>query len=601
MSAQPKLDYWQESKQLAHSFGLTLPSLREHQQAAYLGIRNAVGNQVKRSVLMAPCSFGKTVLAAYIACQSVMRDKRVLFCVDNLELVAQTIETFERCGLTVGVIQGNHPQYNPSARVQIATIQTIDKRIAKHPEQWGATPFHTIFIDETHQWHKGIDALAATYPDAVFVGLSGTPWRRGLGEFYSELISTITVPELLDQGWLAPVDVYSHPCPSWAGVKTSGGDYVLSQAAREYTPVLMGDVVSTWEKTCADLSTIVFACDKAHAAAMAAEFCQAGYTFVAVDGDTDTDERKEIIAKFKSGKIQGISTCLIAIKGFDATIAACMVDVQPTKSLMRHYQKIGRIQRIHEGKERSVALDFAGNFIRNGLPTDELPTTLHDGKKETKRTDVRDEDAPLPKPCAACSFLKPPKTLKCPACGFKPTAMESPEHEAGVLELLTGETRHAKRIEVSVDEKRRWYAEMLHFAWSTNRKPGWAYYAFQAKFEHKPNGYKKTKAQDHSIEVAKWCESHARKSSKAHREKKAFEAKQRLEKDLAESERVNLVDGVVTIDGHKTELDAADALDICETNKYPCNRCGDSHEIECEVWELDPDYHYCGKNQWCMP
>lgn len=520
--------YWAKTKVLASEHGLTLPDLREHQKEGYLSIRNAVKKGDLRNVLMAPCSYGKTVLAAYMACQSVIRNKRVMFCVDNLELVSQTIETFERCGLEVGVVQGNHPQFNPSARVQIATIQTINARLTSGKDGWADTRFDLIFIDETHAWHKGIDLLGVVYPNAVFVGMTATPWRIGMGQFYQSIVSTITVSELLDMGWLTPIDVYSHPCPSWAGVKTSKGDYVLTEAAKEYTPELIGNVVDTWEETCADLSTIVFSCDKAHASAMAAEFCARGHVFVAVDGDTDTDDRKEIIRRFKSGDIQGISTCLIAIKGFDATIAACMVDVQPTKSKMRHYQKIGRIQRIHDGKERSVALDFAGNFIRNGRPTDELPVELNDGTKESKdNNSPLSDDEPLSMPCSACNFLKPPKTITCPACGFKPTRMESREHIAGVLELLTGETRHAERIPWDESDKREWYKGMLFFAWQCDYKPGWAKYAFQARFNEMPIGYPTNRGNKRPpIEIVKWCESYQRKKSEEWKAKKRAEGKE---------------------------------------------------------------------------
>lgn len=504
---------------------LTYPNLREHQGDAYTGIIEQAVKGVRRMIVMAPCSFGKTIIAAYLACKATDKEKRYLFLVDNLELVGQTLSTFDQCGLNVGVMQGQHERFDLGAPVQIATNQTITKRIKKYPQYFESNPFDVVVVDEAHCRYKALGEVAELYPSAMFVGLTATPWARGLGKFWETVVTTITVPELLAMGWLCPVDVYSHPCPSWAKIKTSGGDYVLSDAAKEYTPHLMADVVATWEKTCADLSTIVFACDRAHARAMASEYQAAGYNFVTVDGSTDATERRELIAGFKSGEIQGLSTCLVAVKGFDATIAGCMVDVQPTKSLSRHYQKIGRIQRIHEGKERSIALDFAGNFIRNGLPTDVLPTTLNDGDPKSASSDTRkDSDAaPLPVSCSNCSMLRPRGVTKCPSCGYQPTPMQQREHEKGVLEILTGDPRTAERIPDSQATKERWYKQMLEYAYRQGYKPGWARHAYAERFNEQPRSA--TKSTQISADVMQWCENYRRRKAKAYIKKLKAEGK----------------------------------------------------------------------------
>jgi hypothetical protein len=35
--------------------------------------------------------------------------------------------------------------------------------------------------------------------------------------------------------------------------------------------------------------------------------------------------------------------------------------------------------------------------------------------------------------------------------------------------------------------------------------------------------------------------------------------------------------------------------------RYPCCRCGVSSPIMCDPTEFDPNYHYCGKDQFCCP
>ena len=492
---------------------LVYPDLREHQILAYNSVVEHAVKGVKRAIVMAPCSFGKTILAAFIACRAMDKGNRLLFLVDNIELVGQTIGAFDKAGLSIGVMQGNHPRKDRFAPIQIATNQTITNRIAKNPKYFEENPFSVVIVDEAHCRYKALNEVAVLNPSAVYIGLTATPWARGMGLFWETIISTIDVSELLDKGWLTPVDVYTHPCPSWAKVKLSAGDYAMAECAKQYTPYLMGNYLKIWEEVCADLSTIIFACDRAHARAMADTFQDAGYNFVCIDGATDKDEREELFTGFKNGTIQGVSTCQIAIKGFDATIAQCMLDVQPTRSMMRHYQKLGRIQRIHPGKDRSVVLDCAGNFIRNGLPTDELPKTLNCADpKSSSATDVRKQDDPLPQHCSKCKLLRPANVAKCPNCGHQPTPMAQRKHQEGVLQLLTGDPRVAKRLPKLQSEQQRWYSHILLHASLNGYKPGWAKHAFIYRFKTSPPPKtKKAKGVQGGADVHQWCDNYRRR------------------------------------------------------------------------------------------
>jgi hypothetical protein len=66
----------------------------------------------------------------------------------------------------------------------------------------------------------------------------------------------------------------------------------------------------------------------------------------------------------------------------------------------------------------SIRLDHSDNHIRLGLVTDVYYDEL-DGGKPRSGADLKPVEA-LPKKCPQCTFLKPPKLLVCPSCGFKP-------------------------------------------------------------------------------------------------------------------------------------------------------------------------------------
>jgi DNA repair protein RadD len=46
------------------------------------------------------------------------------------------------------------------------------------------------------------------YSNVKFVGLSATPYSKGLGKFWDDLIVPCTAADLLGQGYLAPVHYY---------------------------------------------------------------------------------------------------------------------------------------------------------------------------------------------------------------------------------------------------------------------------------------------------------------------------------------------------------------------------------------------------------
>lgn len=56
----------------------------------------------------------------------------------------------------------------------------------------------------------------------------------------------------------------------------------------------------------------------------------------------------------------------------------------------------------------------------------------------------------------------------------------------------------------------------------------------------------------------------------------------------------------VYIDGEPSILDLEEAHEICEGGSAPCTSCGKTYEIEVDLWDHDPDMHFCG-SQWCMP
>jgi hypothetical protein len=85
----------------------------------------------------------------------------------------------------------------------------------------------------------------------------------------------------------------------------------------------------------------------------------------------------------------------------------------------------------------------------------------------------------LPKPCPKCTFLKPPKTLMCPACGFRPEPKCEVVNQDG--ELIELDSRRG--IKPTTQEDRiAFHAELRHIADQRSYKQGWAAQQYKTKF-----------------------------------------------------------------------------------------------------------------------
>ncbi len=156
--------------------------LRDHQVKAIEMIRESFKQGNRRVMLAACCSFGKTITAAYMMkCAAATRPdgspgKRVIFLADRVKLVEQTMDAFEAMGLDFGVIQADHWRTDPRKQIQIASIQTIARR-RRPPE------FDFAIVDEAHTPWKTVTDLMDRYSNVKFVGLSATPYSKGLQKF----------------------------------------------------------------------------------------------------------------------------------------------------------------------------------------------------------------------------------------------------------------------------------------------------------------------------------------------------------------------------------------------------------------------------------
>jgi superfamily II DNA or RNA helicase len=139
----------------------------------------------------------------------------------------------------------------------------------------------------------------------VFIGLSATPYAKGLGELFETLIPTGTTQSMIDAGILSPFRVFATGHPDMQGVKITKGDYHEGETAeRMQQGTLTADIVATYRKHWGRGKTLVFGVDCAHASTLAARFNEVGIKAAYQDADTSGCDRREIKRAFHACEVE---------------------------------------------------------------------------------------------------------------------------------------------------------------------------------------------------------------------------------------------------------------------------------------------------------
>lgn len=452
-------------------------AIRPHQQKALDMLRQSIGRGKRRVVLAAPTGAGKTYIASQIVAGARAKGKTVCFTVPLVSLINQTVSAFEAEGIyDIGVIQANHPRTDPTQPVQIASFASMAKR------GWPETDI--VIVDECHvNYALMIDWMRSNH-NRVWIGLSATPWARGMGDIWDELLIPVTIQELIDNGYLSPFRVYAPSHPDLSGVKVERGDYNEGQLAEVMgNSVLIADVVDTWLKRARGLPTIVFAVNLAHAEQIQQAFADKGVKFGYCHAKIDVAERQHMVNEMQRGEIAGIVNVGTLTTGFDSDVR-CVVLARPTKSEMLFVQMIGRGLRTADGKDHCLILDHSDNHARLGFVTSINHDKLLTGKEKGPKPREKEKPEQVPRECPSCGAVKPRGV--CRACGFEPKRQSEIEFEEGELVEITGGKQ--KKREYTMAEKAEFHSGLLWIARERGRKEGWAAHAYRDRFGVWPVG-----------------------------------------------------------------------------------------------------------------
>lgn len=451
----------------------------------------------RAQILYAPCSFGKTELSISIMKQTADNMNRAAMFLDRVLLCNQTSERMDRYKIDHGVMQSGHWRYRPHERIQVCSAQTIEKRGAFPDLKFG-------LIDECHSTRKMMAEFIGNAKKTRFVGLSASPFTKGLGSIYTNVVNATTMRAMEEEGRLTPLRVFVCKEIDMTGAKKEGGEWTDAEAAKRGMQVT-GDIVTEWVKKTTEMyggpkKTIIFCANVAHGVQICEQFAEAGYNFQSLSYKDDADFKNDVLKEFDKPDtdINGLVATDILSKGFDCRDVFFLISARPfSKSFSSWVQQLGRGQRTHPSKEVCVLLDHSGNYLRWQEQWEDLFANgvheLVDGKEVAQKEPSEQEKKEAR--CPKCNCVWPPNAEMCPSCGMVRVKRSEIVTVPGAMEEVASASDRAV--------KQQWYSGLLYLERARGYKPGWAFAKFNEKFKSLAKGYNEV-AVEPTMEMVKW-------------------------------------------------------------------------------------------------
>ena len=464
--------------------------LREHQDKVIDELREGFKQGHMSQLLYAPTGFGKTEVAIALMKATADKYKKAAMVLDRIVLVDQTSQRLDKYKISHGVFQSEHWRYNITERLQVCSAQTLERR-TNFPE------VDLLIIDECHITRKQTSQFIKSHPDIRIIGLTATPFTKGLGDLYSNVICGMTTEELVNRKWLTPLKVFiAQKQIDMEGAKKVAGEWSQDDVT-ERGMKITGDIVQEWIKKTHEIygkpeKTIVFCAGVAHGNDLVRKFAAHGYNFVSISYQDNDEFKRAAIEDFArpDTQINGLIATDILTRGFDVPDVKIGVSARPfSKSLSSHIQQLGRVMRPHESKEFALWLDHSGNYIRFREEWDEiyekgvkkLDQHIEKAKKEPTEREKQESK------CPSCGHIWPKGSDTCPSCGHVRQKRNAIGSEAGELVELVGTSKAIR------ENKQDFYSQLLWIANERNYNEYWASHKYREKFGVWPRGLENKK------------------------------------------------------------------------------------------------------------
>jgi DNA repair protein RadD len=485
-----------------------IKQLRPYQENAIALAREAIADDLI-PLLIAPTGAGKSPIQLTIANNCIQKGGRALIVVPLQPLISQFqlsamdwIKDWHKHGISIYAGSQSSSEYElKRSRLCIAMAQTIEHRYGDKSNgvklPWKPD---VIVYDEAHLtvFRDAYTILCKQFPDAQIVPLTATPWRMDGCPFPNNYkwIQVATTRQLIQglegKQYLTPYEVYNL-CNfklSKSAKKNqlkADKDYTAQQLEEMLDIATPSKVWQEWQSY-RDKHTIAFTPSKKTAQVYADYFISMGQDAIVINDETPNKAREEAYRRFREEKIVLFSVTVLAV-GFDQPCATVALLLRPTKSIALLVQMLGRVLRLHPGKDKAYILDFTGTTVADGMV---LPADIEDWTQLPTQPG---------RECPECHYVNGTGQQVCSKCGHEfPIEARERITEENVTNIDVGalyELLEFRRAELKDDRKLMMvrsfgtseednYKAMKQRAYFNNFAPGKAFVEFKKQYDKEP-------------------------------------------------------------------------------------------------------------------
>ena len=381
-------------------------------------------NGNKKGLVISATGTGKTYLAAmdikqFFEINSNTENKlfeindKFLFIAHREELLENAINVFSKI-LKIdknefGRIYGGLKEIDKS--IIFASIQSLRNCYNEFKPSF----FDYIIVDEFH--HSMSDSYLKTlsyFNQKFLLGLTATPKRMDGKDILSlcdyNVVDEIGIKEALEEDLIVPFHYFgvNDYTINYDNIPYKNGKYnekiLLENLLLNTRTDYIVKKINKFGFDGDELSAVAFCQNIEHAFFMKEEFSKKGYKSAVITANTNSNERSEILEKFKNKKIEILCVVDILNEGIDIPTINLLLFLRPTMSSTIFIQQIGRGLRKAKNKDFVTIIDFIGNHKKDYLLINYFSSEVDNKdtlftKKEKIINEIKNQFSNIPKSC----------------------------------------------------------------------------------------------------------------------------------------------------------------------------------------------------------
>ena len=275
--------------------------------------------------------------------------------------------------------------------------------------------FDYVIVDEFH--HSMSDSYLKTlsyFNPKFLLGLTATPKRMDgkdiLSLCYYNVVDEIGIKEALEEDLIVPFHYFgvNDYTINYDNIPYKNGKYnekiLLENLLLNTRTDYIVEKINKFGFDGDELSAVAFCQNIEHAFFMKEEFSKKGYKSAVITANTSSNERSEILEKFKNKKIEILCVVDILNEGIDIPTINLLLFLRPTMSSTIFIQQIGRGLRKAKNKDFVTIIDFIGNHKKDYLLINYFSSEVDNKdtlfkKKEKIINEIKNQFSNIPKSC----------------------------------------------------------------------------------------------------------------------------------------------------------------------------------------------------------